>query len=238
MKKDDDQFGFQKSLDGNEENWVEGRTYKGKKPWLSKYQGKNFNKKKTKIDIDVISFFTAIVIVMSLLFFCPLSHAVEIKTNTKPLFVYSLNSCIEDLNKDIPTKNQIPSELIVAQAVIETAWGKSRISDEANNLFGIRTWNPDDDHLIPMPASIDPALKTVWPGWGVKVYETKCDSVKDYMRIINEVFAYEEFREMREDGETDALILARTLKRWAAEDHYTDLIEDVIKYNIRGVYEL
>jgi hypothetical protein len=43
---------------------------------------------------------------------------------------------------------------------------------------------------------------------------------------------------MREDGETDALILARTLKRWAAEDHYTDLIEDVIKYNIRGVYEL
>ena len=75
-------------------------------------------------------------------------------------------------------------------------------------------------------------------GWGVKVYETKCDSVKDYMRIINEVFAYAEFREMRGDGETDALVLARTLKRWAAEDHYTDLIEDVIKYNLRGKYDL
>jgi Bax protein len=212
MKGDDDQFGFQKSLDGNEENWVKGRVYKGKKPWLSKYQGKDFSKKKTKIDIDVISFFTAVVIVMSLLFFCPLSHAVEIKTNTKPLFVYSLNSCIEDLNKDIPTENQIPSELIVAQAVIETGWGVSRFANEANNLFGIRE--------------------------GLKVFKTKCDSVADYIRIINEVPAYAEFREMRQDGVTDALLLARTLKRWAADPNYTDLIEDVIQHNIRGVYEL
>ena len=162
--------------------------------------------------IDVISFFTAVVIVMSLLFFCPLSHAVEIKTNTKPLFVYSLNSCIEDLNKDIPTENQIPSELIVAQAVIETGWGVSRFANEANNLFGIRE--------------------------GLKVFKTKCDSVADYIRIINEVPAYAEFREMRQDGVTDALLLARTLKRWAADPNYTDLIEDVIQHNIRGVYEL
>ena len=66
--------------------------------WLNKYQGKDFSKKKIKIDIDVISFFTAVVIVMSLFFFVS-AHAVEIKTNTKPLFVYSLNSCITDLNK-------------------------------------------------------------------------------------------------------------------------------------------
>lgn len=212
MKEDDDQFGFQKSLDGNEEDWVKGRVYKGKKPWLSKYQGKDFNKKKIKIDIDVISFFTAVVIVMSLLFFCTSSHAVEIKTNTKPLFVYSLNSCITDLNKITPTEKQIPSELIVAQAIIETGWGTSRFANEANNLFGIRE--------------------------GLKEFKTKCDSVADYIRIINEVPAYAEFREMRQDGVTDALLLARTLKKWAADPNYTDLIEDVIQYNIRGVYEL
>ena len=212
MKGDDDQFGFQKSLDGNDEDWVTGRVYKGDKPWLSKYQGKDFSKKKTKIDIDVISFFTAVVIVMSLLFFCTSSHAVEIKTNSKPLFVYSLNSCIEDLNKTTPAELQIPSELIVAQAIIETGWGKSRFANEANNLFGIRE--------------------------GLKEFKTKCDSVADYIRIINEVPAYAEFREMRQDGVTDALLLARTLKKWAADPNYTDLIEDVIQYNIRGVYEL
>ena len=211
MKEDDDQYGFQKSLDGNEEDWVQGRVYKGDKPWLSKYQGKDFNKKKTKIDIDVISFFTAVVIVMSLFFFVS-AHAVEVKTNTKPLFVYSLNSCITDLNKITPTEKQIPSELIVAQAIIETGWGTSRFANEANNLFGIRE--------------------------GLKEFKTKCDSVADYIRIINEVPAYAEFREMRQDGVTDALLLARTLKRWAADPNYTDLIEDVIQHNIRGVYEL
>ena len=211
MKGDDDQYGFQKSLDGNEEDWVQGRVYKGDKPWLLKYQGKDFNKKKTKIDIDVISFFTAVVIVMSLLFFVS-AHAVEVKTNTKPLFVYSLNSCITDLNKITPTEKQIPSELIVAQAIIETGWGTSRFANEANNLFGIRE--------------------------GLKEFKTKCDSVADYIRIINEVPAYAEFREMRQDGVTDALLLARTLKKWAADPKYTDLIEDVIQYNIRGVYEL
>ena len=211
MKGDDDQFGFQKSLDGNEEDWVQGRVYKGDKPWLLKYQGKDFNKKKTKIDIDVISFFTAVVIVMSLLFFVS-AHAVEVKTNTKPLFVYSLNSCITDLNKITPTEKQIPSELIVAQAIIETGWGTSRFANEANNLFGIRE--------------------------GLKEFKTKCDSVADYIRIINEVPAYAEFREMRQDGVTDALLLARTLKKWAADPNYTDLIEEVIQHNIRGVYEL
>ena len=196
-----------------------------------------FVKRKEKFQLDAIHIFTTCILLISL-FLIVDTHAVEIKTNSKASFIYSLNSCIKDLNKDIPKKKQIPSELIVAQAVIETAWGKSRISDEANNLFGIRTWNEEDKHLLPLPDSLDPAFKTVWPGWGVKVYETKCDSVKDYMRIINEVFAYAEFREMRGDGETDALVLARTLKRWAAEDHYTDLIEDVIKYNLRNKYTL
>ena len=173
---------------------------------------KKFVKRKEKFQLDAIHIFTACILLISLFAFMSDTHASEIKTNSKDSFIYSLNSCIKDLNKDIPIEKQIPSELIVAQAVIETGWGTSRFANEANNLFGIHQ--------------------------GLKVYETKCDSVKDYMRIVNEVFAYAEFREMRGDGITDALILARTLKKWAAEDYYTDLIEDVIKYNLRGKYEL
>ena len=192
-------------------SWEDGRIYKNGKNWLNKYQGKDFNKKKTKINIDATHVFTVCFLLIGLFAFIS-THAVEVKTNSKPLFVYSLNSCITDLNKTIPTEKQIPSELIVAQAIIETGWGVSRFANESNNLFGIRQ--------------------------GLKVFETKCDSVADYIRIINEVPAYAEFREMRQDGVTDALLLARTLKRWAEEPHYTDLIEDVIQYNIRGVYEL
>ena len=192
-------------------SWEDGRIYKNGKNWLNKYQGKDFNKKKIKIELNAIHVFTACILLISLFAFISV-HAVEVKTNTKPLFVYSLNSCITDLNKTIPIEKQVPSELIVAQAIIETGWGTSRFANESNNLFGIRQ--------------------------GLKVFKTKCDSVADYIRIINEVPAYAEFREMRQDGVTDALLLARTLKKWAADPNYTDLIEDVIQHNIRGVYEL
>ena len=190
-------------------SWEEGRIYKNSKNWLNKYQGKDFNKKKIKI--DAVHVFTVCILLISLFAFIS-AYTVEVKTNTKPLFVYSLNSCITDLNQTIPTEKQVPSELIVAQAIIETGWGTSKFANEGNNLFGIRQ--------------------------GLKVFKTKCDSVADYIRIINEVPAYAEFREMRQDGVTDALLLARTLKKWAADPNYTDLIEDVIQHNIRGVYEL
>ena len=38
-----------------------------------------------------------------------------------------------------------------------------------------------------------------WPGWGVKIFGSKCDSVKEYIRILNNHPAYEEFRTARQN---------------------------------------
>jgi len=121
--------------------------------------------------------------------------------------------------------------LIVAQAAIETGWGKSRFANEGNNLFGIRTWNIDEPYLLPIPW-------TKWPGWGVKVYETRCDSVRDYLRILNEVFAFSEFRQARDSGIDDGIVLADYLSLYASNKNYTELVKKVIKYNIRGEYDI
>ena len=153
-----------------------------------------------------------------------------VHTDTKDNFVYSVNHCITHLYQFVPEEKQIPRELIIAQAALETGWGKSRFANEANNLFGIRTWNKTEPHLLPIPW-------TKWPGWGVKVFETKCQSVAAYIDIINEVFAYEEFREVRKQGGT-VFEMADTLTKYASRDNYTDLVKQVIKHNIRGVYEL
>ena len=48
---------------------------------------------------------------------------------------------------NIEPEHQIFNELIIAQAVIETGWGKSRFANEGNNLFGIRTWDQDELYL-------------------------------------------------------------------------------------------
>ena len=155
-----------------------------------------------------------------------------ISTETKDDFVYSLNKCIDHIYSTLPSEQHIPRELVIAQAAIETGWGKSRFANEGNNLFGIRTWNKDEEWLLPITWDQDK-----WIGWGVKVYETRCDSVKDYIRIINEVFAYEAFREARSKG-ADVYQLADTLTKYASKKNYTDIIKSVIKNNIRGVYDL
>ena len=155
-----------------------------------------------------------------------------IQTETKDEFVYSLNECIDYLyTNEVPFENRVPKELIIAQAAIETGWGKSRFANEGNNLFGIRTWNKDEPYLLPIPW-------TEWPGWGVKVYETRCDSVRDYLRILNEVFAFTEFRAARDSGIDDGLILADYLSLYASNQNYTELVKEVIKYNIRGEYDI
>ena len=139
-------------------------------------------KKKKQFEITVIHVFTAFILAIALFAFTSTEAKVidkpTIITKTKSLFVYSLNSCIEHLYKDIPIHKQVPNELIVAQAVVETGWGDSRFANEANNLFGIRTFDRDDNYMLPKTL-------TNWPGWGVKVFASKCDSVEYYVRIIN-----------------------------------------------------
>lgn len=200
---------------------------------------KKRNRKKKNIEITAIHIFTACILAVALFAFTSEAKTVDkptIITKTKPLFIYSLNSCIEHLYKDMSIEKQVPNELIVAQAVVETGWGDSRFANEANNLFGIRTFDKDDNYMLPKTL-------TNWPGWGVKVFANKCDSVEYYVRIINEVWAYEAFRDLRQqllnNGTVpDGMELAMTLDSYATDPNYIPLVRSVIKNNIRGVYDL
>jgi len=158
-------------------------------------------------------------------------HLPDIDTSSKDIFVQSLNGCINYLYQNIEPEYQIPNELIIAQAVIETGWGKSRFANEGNNLFGIRTWNKDVPYLLPIPW-------TEWPGWGVKMYSSKCESVVDYLHILNNVHAFEELRMARANGVKDALELANYLDKYASKPTYVELVKEIIQYNLRGKYEL
>ena len=151
-------------------------------------------------------------------------------------FIRAMHKCINYINFTTPKHLRVPYEMIIGQAALESGWGTSRFATEGNNLFGIRTWDKDDNWLLPIPW-------TEWPGWGVKVFETKCDSVAYYIKIINEVYAYAEFREVRaiilnEGRHPTGLDLAPTLTKYASRPNYVELIAELIEYNIRGVYEL
>ena len=149
----------------------------------------------------------------------------DIFSDTNEQFIASLDACIDYVYLSVSPERQLPRKLILAQAILESAWGKSRFANEGNNLFGIRTFDKSQEHLLPI--TWDP---NKWPGWGVKVYESKCASVRDYVRIINEVWAYEELREARkENPDITAVELAMYLDKFSTNPNYEKLVVKIIE---------
>ena len=149
----------------------------------------------------------------------------DIISDTNEQFIASLDICIDYVYLSVSPERQLPRKLILAQAILESAWGKSRFANEGNNLFGIRTFDKSQEHLLPI--TWDP---NEWPGWGVKVYESKCASVRDYVRIINEVWAYEELREARKSNPNiTAIELASYLDKFSTNPNYENLVVRIIE---------
>ena len=111
--------------------------------------------------------------------------------------------------------------MIIGQAALESGWGTSRFATEGNNLFGIRTWTKETPHLLPVGIE-------QWPGWGVRVFPSKCDSVKEYVRLLNEHPAYEDFRELRLKT-NDPIALIKTLDKFSTTKDYDVRVIRMIK---------
>ena len=189
-----------------------------------------------QIHIESFSIFKKWIIILTLIFAI---FQIDMNINyTKPImakqpeftftnseqFISALESCINWIEKDTTKYQNVPREITIAQAVIESDYGRSRFAEQGNNLFGVRTWDLKTPHIKPFndKNSI----------FGLKVYETKCDSVKDYIRILNTGSAFEEFRELRfkmlKKDNIDPLLLVEKLKRFATDPNYIKIIKSTI----------
>ena len=141
-------------------------------------------------------------------------------------FLDNVNQCVDywyNTTTDILPVNR---EILLAQAALESGWGTSRFANEGNNLFGIRTWTKTVPHMIPH------GIKK-WPGWGVKIFGSKCDSVKEYIRILNNHPAYEEFRTARQNFfvqnmDPDPLVLIKKIGKFSTTSDYDKRVERII----------
>ena len=146
----------------------------------------------------------------------------EMRYKNKKEFVKELGYCVDYLNFTTPVDKRVPIEMLVGQAVLESGWGMSRFAKEANNLFGIRVFKSTAPHLLPLGIE-------KWQGWGVRVFETKCDSVKEYIRLLNEHPAYEDCRKMRaamwaKIQKLDSKKLIKTLKAFSTTTDYAERV--------------
>ena len=143
-------------------------------------------------------------------------------------FLDSVGACVNYIYNTTTDVIPVNFEVLLAQAALESGWGNSRFALEGKNLFGVRTYDLREPHMLP---SNNPKK------WGVRVYMHECDSVQHYINIINNGSAYEKYRELRDNGIEDSLQYVETLGAYAADKKYFPKLRSIIK-KLREDYDI
>jgi len=159
-----------------------------------------------------------------------------INTYTKPdferannqTFINSVGACVNYIYNTTTDVTPVIYEVLLAQAALESGWGNSRFALEGKNLFGIRTYDLREPHMLP---SNNPKK------WGVRVYMHECDSVQHYIDILNNGSAYDKYRELRDKGVEDSLQYVETLGDYASDKNYFPKVKSIIK-KLRTEYDI
>ena len=159
-----------------------------------------------------------------------------INTYTKPdferannqTFIDSVGACVNYIYNTTTDVTPVIYEVLLAQAALESGWGNSRFALEGKNLFGIRTYDLREPHMLP---SNNPKK------WGVRVYMHECDSVQHYIDILNNGSAYDKYRELRDKGVEDSLQYVETLGAYASDKNYFPKVKSIIK-KLRTEYDI
>lgn len=140
-----------------------------------------------------------------------------------------------DLNSYMIKIDVIPPSLSLAQAAIESGWGKSRFVKTANNIFGHWTYNPK--------IGIIPRERKMGERHLIRVFKNLQDSIKAYMLNLNRNSAYKSFQKKRnqiklKNEHASGLILSQTMINYSGiGKEYLSILKNVIKKNKLEQYD-
>ncbi len=133
------------------------------------------------------------------------------------------------INKLLSRVDIIPEDLVLAQAANESAWGTSRFSRVANNLFGQWTFTPGQ--------GIIPKNRPEGATYEVRKFSTVYDSVRSYLLNLNTHSAYQQLRNLRTASRVNGqspkgLKLAEGLLRYSTRgEKYVKELQAMIRTN-------
>lgn len=117
-----------------------------------------------------------------------------------------------------------PNSLTLAQAAVESGWGKSRFFREANNVFGVWSFNENEPRI---PASIRRKGYQVF----LRKYDDISGSIKNYFETLGRGSAYKSFRKARLTS-TDPFELSNHLIRYSErKEDYILQLKGMIDFN-------
>jgi len=139
--------------------------------------------------------------------------------------------------KDISDKEEflkridiIPPSLALAQAAIESGWGKSRFVKVANNIFG--HWTYSNKGIKPKSK-----YEHIKIDYSIRIFPSLESSIGAYMLNLNRNGAYKVFRDLREKFRKEhkrftGVDAASTLINYSqTKEKYVDLLKSMIKSN-------
>ena len=195
----------------------------------------------TKVVLNTLAFVFVVGAIATTIYLYKSPYTVEVKAdevsiiekpnfehNSNQQFLDDVNKCVDYIYHTTSDVFPISRELLLAQAALESGWGTSRFARVGKNLFGMRTYDLQEPHMLP---SNKPKK------WGVKVYEHECDSVLHYINTLNNGTAFGKYQELRDKGETDPFKLLQTLDAYASDKNYFSKVTSIIK-KIRKDYKL
>jgi uncharacterized FlgJ-related protein len=135
--------------------------------------------------------------------------------------VQGIAKCTIKYNAGIDPFERAIVIISVAQAIIESDWGESRFAREANNFYGIIQTDITEPHIKSLRGK---AL--------LKIYGNKCESVGDYIELLNGSEYFKEYRDIRVKQviteEVDVFAVIGSLDSYAIDPKYTEKLKDVV----------
>jgi len=117
-----------------------------------------------------------------------------------------------------------PKSIAIAQAAMESSWATSRFFREANNAFGVWSFNEDEPRIAALKKRGD---KTIW----LRKYKTVEEAVYDYYRTLARSNAFAEFRQAKMIT-NDPFILVTKLNAYSEKGSvYGEALASIIKFN-------
>ncbi|WP_421919367.1 glucosaminidase domain-containing protein [Marinifilum sp.] len=156
-------------------------------------------------------------------------HPNYIKSDSIFLFdLYKQYKCSE-INELKSRLKPHPVSIVLGQAALESGWGSSRFFEEANNVFGIWSYNSGENRIKALRQRDSTNIY-------VRRYSSLEESVCDYYRTIARVPAYKEFRTERELSNDPNKLIPLLYAYSEVGKDYTKKLNRLIKNNNLAQY--
>jgi Bax protein len=124
-----------------------------------------------------------------------------------------------------------PISIALAQCAIESAWLTSRFTKQANNIFGVWSFNKNEPRIAASGLRGD---KTIY----LRKYKTLKHSVENYYYTLAIGKSYKDFRKQRVATDDPYIIVDNLLAYSEKREVYTEMLKKVIEFNKFDKYDI